>query len=202
MLINTQHIKAAIQCAATKDIRYYLNGVHIERTQAGDVHIVSTDGHVIFAGLVPAEHVQDAKPGPWRLTIPLDVVKQATKTRDHCLMLDLRTDAPLLLGNIQFSPIDGVFPDWRRVLPSWSDVNAREQSPSLINPSLLVRARDALAAWYGSKKDSVFMLRQSGDAIAIMEGRDCFAFAGIMPMRADKTVRADHFTPAAFETKE
>ena len=49
--IPTSALKAAIHCAATKDVRYYLNGVNIEFCHGDVPHInlISTDGHVLSA---------------------------------------------------------------------------------------------------------------------------------------------------------
>jgi len=79
--IPTQILKAALLCAGVKDIRNYLNGVHIERAATDEVHVMSTDGEVAFICPLDATQVTECtQVGPWRLTIPYDIVKTAIKT--------------------------------------------------------------------------------------------------------------------------
>ncbi len=45
-LMTKAQIKAMLVLAATKDIRYYLNGIHVSQDQRGTI-IEATDGHVL-----------------------------------------------------------------------------------------------------------------------------------------------------------
>lgn len=197
--INTNQLKAAIHCAATKDVRFYLMGVHIEICANGDVHIVSTDGNVLFAGLVCAPNVQwtdSPQKGPWSMIIPLDAIKAAVKTKNQTISLTAMPDGRYMLGDRVFSPVDGKFPDWRRVAVS---VESREEKPGQFNLDFLTRARDALGEWFGAKKRAGWYVHQAGEANAIMTGDDMTAFCVVMPMRAS-TMQPDvrPFTPATF----
>ena len=70
MITFAKHqLRAALSHAGTKDVRYYLNGVHLEFTESGDIHIVSTDGYRMFCGLIFAQSAKwQEKPqkGPFR----------------------------------------------------------------------------------------------------------------------------------------
>ena len=106
MLIPTDLLKAAILCASNEESRYYLRGVHLSTSG----HMVTTDGHRMFVAKLPTAPATD-------VIIPLDTVKAALKMhnkRDPQINL---TDN-CLLGQIAFEPVDGTFPDWRRIIPS------------------------------------------------------------------------------------
>ena len=104
-------LRAALVCCSTEETRYYLNGVCIQPSG----HIVSTDGHRLFAGRFL---------GPWvesDIIIPLDAVKKALtgyKLTDIELRDARKTGGPCSLGTVIFTPVDGTFPDWKRILPT------------------------------------------------------------------------------------
>lgn len=114
LIIPKHKLRAALNCAATKNVRYYLCGVHVEQCANGDVHIVASDGSMLFAGRLPGRVESGAKPE--RLTIPSDIVKVAVKGK-AIDALELTNEGPegWRLGSTMFKPIDGVYPDWRRV---------------------------------------------------------------------------------------
>lgn len=104
-------LRAALVCCSTEETRYYLNGVCIQPSG----HIVSTDGHRLFAG-----RYADA-PVEGDIIIPLDAVKKALtgyKLTDIELRDARKTGGPCSLGTVIFTPVDGTFPDWKRILPT------------------------------------------------------------------------------------
>jgi hypothetical protein len=110
-LLPVDLLKAALVCCATKETRYYLNGVCI--TPSG--HIVSTDGHRLFVGRYSDTPVEG------ELIIPLAAVKKAlTGYRgDSIALVDSRkTGGKIFLDTLSFDPVDGTFPDWKRLLPT------------------------------------------------------------------------------------
>lgn len=101
-------LKAALVCCSTEETRYYLNGVHISTSG----HIVSTDGHRMFVGKPKGKRLEAS------LIIPLDTIKKALSGFKRP-EIDLTIDgASHTLGDIKFTPVDGTFPDWERVLPA------------------------------------------------------------------------------------
>lgn len=134
MQVKTNDLKALLLAAGKKDIRYYLNGVHVNSK-----HLVATDGnrmHVIAHG------------GDWPhdpVTIPREVVELAVKAKT--LELTLTTEA---LGAICYKPIDGTYPDYTRVLPASSDVVTGERYADL-NPDYHHDAVKAIQAATGFK---------------------------------------------------
>jgi len=110
--VNADMLRAALLCASTEQTRYYLKGVFVD--PAGK--LVSTDGHRMFVGtidLAASEH----NPAPGSFTgwiICRDVLKRALA--GHKLAyIDI---SPTRTGDIACQPVDGTFPDWRRVVPS------------------------------------------------------------------------------------
>jgi hypothetical protein len=192
-------LRAAMQCAATKDIRSYIVGVHVECTQSGDMHIVATDGHQILVGKIPAPNIiwtGDPQKGPWRMTIPLDALKRETKG-SGTVDLTALPDGRYQLGSTVFAPVDGTFPDWRRVCqftaPTAPVVNQ-------IDPRLLMSAQSAVMTWHGDKSLTTSTHVEHGDRICRVIGTSDAAFAIIMPLRNErKDFPATMFEPVAYE---
>ena len=107
MLISTDLLKAALVCASSEETRYYLRGVYL--TTSG--HMVTTDGHRMFVARLAERPTAD-------VIVPYDAVTAALKmvgARCKEIEIDLATNR---IGQIQFTPVDGTFPDWRRVVPT------------------------------------------------------------------------------------
>ena len=181
--IQKHHLAAALKCAPKKDIRYYMVGVCLDVATNGDVHLVGTDGHVMFAGLIPAPNVQwtgDAQKGSFQIIIPRDTVALAVKgAKPDTVTLTAMPDGRYMLGDVVFSPVDGKYPDWRRVC-AWPENVA--PAPGHFNPDLLAIAADAVRTWHDCKYP---VLHQFGRDRAIMTGTDMTGFCVVMPMRVD-----------------
>jgi DNA polymerase III sliding clamp (beta) subunit (PCNA family) len=124
ILLPVDLLKAALVCCSTEETRYYLNGVCI--TPSG--HIVSTDGHRLFAGRYADNPVEG------ELIIPLAAIKKALtgyKGNDITLSDSRKAGGSCTLGDITFTPVDGTFPDWKRILPSGT---GPEYTPSTVLP--------------------------------------------------------------------
>lgn len=100
MLVNTNDLKAVFLAAAKNDARHYLNGVLVDGR-----NLVATDGsrlHVVAHG------------GEWAgapVIIPRDVVEAALRAKAKETEI-----TPATCGQTLFTPIDGVFPDYARVM--------------------------------------------------------------------------------------
>jgi DNA polymerase-3 subunit beta len=106
MKINVNYLKAAALVTSKEETRYYLKGVAIQASGKG-VFIVATDGHRLTA-FRQAETYDGA---PVDIIIPIETVN-ALKTKEETVELNGN-----ILGNIIFTPIEGTFPDWRRIVP-------------------------------------------------------------------------------------
>jgi DNA polymerase-3 subunit beta len=178
MLIPTDLLKAALLCASTEETRYYLKGVHLSTSG----HMVTTDGHRLFcAKLVEAV--------PADVIIPLDTIKAALKLAPKkAAVIELNGNT---FGGVVFTPVDGTFPDWRRVIPAADGYQSGNTSePAHFNPDYIYDLGQ-MARALGSKTGTAFRIHAWDSASphgVTFSGRDdCFAV--IMPMRqtADAT---------------
>jgi hypothetical protein len=115
--INVAALKAVNLFASTEETRYYLNGVLLT-TYPRHSMFVATNGHVM---LVHRQDVAEKKPdnellGSW--IVPSAAIK--------AIKGDTATMSDVAGGKLLFTtsknetiatPIDGTFPDWRRVCP-------------------------------------------------------------------------------------
>lgn len=144
MILTIQHstIKALLTFAASKDVRYYLLGICVDVRAAtdarlADVTLVATDGVILLAHPVSLSDVEGAlEPGQY--IIPRDALEAITPMKAGRtalpIKLTIRTPAPTtdaegravtarpeveITGatTLRTAPIDGRYPDWRRVLP-------------------------------------------------------------------------------------
>lgn len=125
-IIQRRHLAAAIHTAGVKDLRSYLNGVRVE----GRI-MVATDGVCLSAYLGP-ECGEYLPP----FTIPLEVVKRVVKRKTEKLEVRDAKDGWLQIGDEMFRPLDGRFPDYRRVL-----LPAKEAEPGgvTVDPEQMVK---------------------------------------------------------------
>jgi DNA polymerase-3 subunit beta len=114
MLINVTTLKALLLFAGKKDIRYYLNGVHFERSATGTV-AVATNGHCLAVARLDRDAAEPAS-----FTVPrehLDNVVKGAKGGVDIVQVDA-AQCTLISSNgrITVPLLDGKFPDWRRVV--------------------------------------------------------------------------------------
>lgn len=128
MHIQADHLRAVLLAAGKQDIRYYLNGVHVN-----GAHIVGTDGNRCHA----VAHGQEFEGAPF--TIPRASVEMALKGwKPETIMVT--NDR---IGNVAFTGVDGVFPDYRRILMAGSALPEMMAGVLDCNPDYV---RDALKA--------------------------------------------------------
>ena len=119
--IDVRVLKAVSKFASKDETRYYLNGACLEIDDRG-VSYIATDGARLIA---------------YRSDMQLDYPNNGVKgtfiiPTDFCRLFKFKngdpTDAVLFVEGLQlkiefdgsgliFSPIEGIFPDWRRVIP-------------------------------------------------------------------------------------
>lgn len=113
MITLYQAFKAALQIAPKKDVRYFLNGVHVVKND-GVVTITSTDGHRLFRTRdVDASLVTD---DTMDVIIDRNSVEMMLKLGKHFTIGD--GEAKDFEGNsLKYAVVDGKFPDVDRVIP-------------------------------------------------------------------------------------
>ena len=176
--ISAKALRATAHCMAEKDTRYYLNGTLLDVTGPTEAFLVSTDGHVLFAGRVELEYLEGAQTAPYQLIIPAEVIRKLDK-KAQSFVLESLPDGRYMLGGQVFTAIDGKFPDYRRVIPlqgALSGVAAQ------FNPDLVQRAVKAVKDWHGLKAtSSEWGMKHNGDS-AVVFGKDASCVAVVMPM--------------------
>ena len=92
------------------------------------------------------------------MTIPYDTVKAATKGKGDVLLSAL-SYGRYSLGDFIFAPLDGRFPDWRRVIPSTS----RREDAAQYDWNLVSAAYAAVQTWHDSAKQRPCFTRMRAD---------------------------------------
>lgn len=124
--INLRTLKAVALAASTEETLFYLNGVLLDIAPHRVIY-VATDGHRM---LVAHEALDaESEDGPFDLTgqfiVPNGVIKDIKITGRNAITHDILESEGVpatkltlqRLGKI-FTPIDGTFPDYRRVIPA------------------------------------------------------------------------------------
>lgn len=130
-----------------KDVRFYLNGIHLEFNEQGTTAI-ATDGEA----LAVCRDETAATPERVSFTVDRDtvlaVLKMIQPATARLLFIEHSDDSPGFVtfktpaGSLTRPLVDGRYPDWRRVIPPGA-VSGDEPA---VNPELLKRFIDAAAA--------------------------------------------------------
>ena len=172
MLIPTDLLKAALLCASNEESRYYLRGVHL----ATSGHMVTTDGHRMFVAMLPDQPAAD-------VIIPYADVQAALKLAGaRCQEIEVTADR---VGQIAYQPVDGTFPDWRRVVPTGEETPAKDKPEDLPGNVHFNHAYIGDLAKMGKLLNGSSMLHPVSAShpciVTFGERADCFAV--LMPMR-------------------
>jgi hypothetical protein len=175
MKLSTNLLQAAIHCAATKDIRYYLKAVCVDVTSAQSHNIVSTDGYIAFAS---HDTVETERLPIGQYLLPLEAVKTALR---GCKFPTIELQSfgdKFTLGNTVLALVNDKFPDYARVIPSES-IERSELVAGYYNPELLVRAHKAV--FIATSETGV--LFQRGDQSAVITTASGNSMCVVMPLR-------------------
>jgi hypothetical protein len=182
--IQRKHIRSMMHFAAKKDIRYYLQGIHVVQDNRG-TYLESTDGHILGRLLIDPQPFETRQ----SVILPLDALGKLKGTKrqaDEWLHFTVDGMAIECLASddstLRFSAHDARFPDTDRVIPLtfYSDDN----KPATFNPDLLVRFVDFSEDYFGKRQ--VPMLLQQGIKCCIVSFGLEDAFVGVMmPCRSD-----------------
>ena len=184
-------LRAALLCAAKKDIRAYLQSVYLDGPRG---LIVGTDGHRMFVG-------KAALPSDLQVMVPRDlaerVLKTASRLNPACfavLLPDNRVRFTLADGaaveGALLDSADGKYPDYTRVIPA-----SANGEPAVYNPDYLADARDALRFYTGSKKgDAAIAYNGNNPGVVHFTGCD-EAMVVIMPIRDAVSVNFPRLLP-------
>lgn len=180
MLIATDLLKAALVCASSEESRYYLRGVHLATTG----HMVTTDGHRMFVARLTDRPAAD-------VIVPYDAVAAALKlagARVKEIEIDLAANR---IGQIQYTPVDGTFPNWRAVVPTGEEMPSTK--PELNDGPEQVRFNNRYVGDFEKMADilcgkstlgqSVLHPRSASHPALVTFGKRADCFAVLTPMR-------------------
>jgi DNA polymerase III subunit beta len=171
--INAAHLKAAAYCAGEQDIRHYLNGVLVE-ARTKETRLVATNGECAAVLRDQVEKgAQDEMPD---VVIPNATIALALQTKSAVLSLVCDAGKWSLAG-ISFNPVDGRFPDYRRIIPASNSGEAAQFNPARV-------AAMAKAGKLLGRKDSP-IIRHNGMGAAQVQFYANDEFVGVlMPLCA------------------
>jgi len=184
--IAQDSLKALALIAPKSDVRYYLNGVCIDTTTAGRVHLVSCDGHrLLIVGNAQIEG--DIVAG--QFIVPIDVIKGAKPyAKGGPIVIEIRpsgTNAGAfdIRGSVTTSGalIDGRYPDWHRVLPERRSLGGETTGATGYYNLTYLGDFGRIAELLGCKYP--FIVHNGESSALINLGAD--AFGVCMPIRAD-----------------
>lgn len=188
--IQRKQLKGMSRLAATKDIRYYLNGLHVVQNNRG-TYIEATNGHML--GRLLIDETPIATPGS--VILPLESVKSLAATgkkgnESLCFTVD---GVKVTVINPQgetmiFQRIEGTFPDCDRVVPTVTSDSGLE--PSTYDPVYIQAFYDCANDLRGHKANGITVqIKQRGNDSGIVNIDSEPLFVGIiMPMREHNTV--------------
>jgi DNA polymerase-3 subunit beta len=201
MKLTIEHniLKALLLVAPKNDIRYYLKGVLVD-VRAQDVALVATNSHVLLSvpyvddvegdrmigqWIIPREALEAVKPGKvgrTLLPITVEIIPGAqTPDPDRPGVTIKAPDAITIAGatTTTTKPVDGRYPDWRRVMPAAASLEVAQFDPALV--ALIGDVHSLLSG--STKSKPVIYHNGCGSALVSSLGRD--ALGVIMPLRVD-----------------
>ena len=176
--INIATLKAVNLAASTEETRYYLKGVYVEVT-ASTVTYTATNGHILLSRREDCAE-PNTLTGSW--IIPSDFIKSAKPGRgsDYATMTTVPgPDNSTMLaftGTItgMAAPIDGSFPDYRRIIPATVDGKAGQYDGNYTGT--FAKFAKAIGRTY-------FHIHHNGESAAPVSFGHAGTFGVLMPVR-------------------
>jgi hypothetical protein len=168
--INT--LKALMLFAGKKDIRYYINGLHIEQG-AGGTLAVATNGHCLAVARIDSEAYEPASCTINRQYIDTIKTKYAvTFTQNDAATVSITTEN----GTITMPIMDAKFPEWRRVVSAKQTGEQAYFHPD--NVTMVEKAGQTIR-----KQSFAYVIQQNGDSVGYCSlGEHVHAY--VMPLRS------------------
>jgi len=199
LTIDHAILKALLLMTPKQGIRYYLKGVLVD-VRAQDVTLVATNGHVLLAvpyvdniegdrligqWIIPREALEAVKPckaGRTSLPISIEIIPGAERPDPERPDATIKApDTIIVTGATTAStkPIDGRYPDWRRVMPGSASLEVAH-----FDPALVATFGDVHSLLGGSEKFKP-VVHHNGRKGALVSGLGRDALGVIMPYRVD-----------------
>ena len=194
LTVRAEIIAALKLFAADKDVRFYLNGINLE-IGATESRLVATNGHSLGCFRIESEQPEVITP-LGNIIIPNDLLKPIkakgmveiaigpleTKKDAKGEEVPVSSARPVTLTyagvSMSGKTLDGIFPDWRRVIPSKVSGEAAQFDPAYIGT--LAKAWSILHGGKGPHRVGLGFNGNNGALITLADEN----FVGvIMPMR-------------------
>lgn len=187
-----EHLVRLMPFKAVHDIRYYLNGIYVEKAERGGVYLVATDGHTMAVVHDATGSIEGAGNCIFSVEPGLATAAKATAKRGNVLVPyrvciennRVKVACPGTDLELFIQPgkciVEGKFPDWKNILPKDFSLLKDGLSSPLINAVYLARFAKIVSArfsgirfWQESpEKVLIVQMPQTPEMIAL-----------IMPMR-------------------
>lgn len=182
--LESRYIRAAMLCSEpAKSFRYYLAGVSIESDSNSRAVICATNGHILFAAKSAIENYSIPN-----LIVPIDTLKRAL-TGHKSETVELEIGERTAINGLQFAPIDGTFPDWRRVIPE-NGINSEKcagDKPAHYDPEY-VSTMGKIAKALGHKTLAAKIHQNDTSPALVTFDAESACIGVLMPCRNDSTV--------------
>ena len=181
MELNIRLLKAAALAVSKKETRYYLKGVAVQADAKGS-YLIATDGHRLLAFCQSRECYGGE---PVNIIIPADILA-GIKLNKHVEIAELTQESESRWRieycgtSIVFAPIDGTFPDWRRIAPKETSGELAQFDPAYIGDFAKVTKALGLGP-------TAFAYNGDGPALVTF-GDGIDGFGVLMPMRIKREI--------------
>jgi DNA polymerase III sliding clamp (beta) subunit (PCNA family) len=186
------HLRAALIFAGNGDVRYQLNGVYIHAGAKG-ARIVSTDGHTQYQANVPGNFPRA------RVIVPRALLDGIKWGKQEFVDVTIEPTAETsLVHNVSFAlangevrttqSIDGVFPDYARVVPDKLSGDVAYFDAEML-------ARTAKAAKLLGSKHGLYRVQYNGEGAALVMMPRAESIVLLMPLRVKTLEDQLHATP-------
>lgn len=178
--INRDHFRAALHTAGDRDIRYYLNGVCVQAS-ATETRVIGTDGACLSVFRMDATGSNDVE-GLVSITVPREVVSNIKKGSGKLTLKRFAGDAKwCLTDDIRaqfFDPVEGMFPDYTRVMPRETSGESAQYDAELI-----AQFRKISVILAGAHAGALMYIKQNGQGAAFVGMHGRTDFAGVLMPR-------------------
>lgn len=197
LAIPVDTLKALMLFTAKDDIRFYLNGIHIE-TGPNRTLAVATNGHVMALAnldmvgskpatiLVPRDGLERALKAVTKTTVCLDIEFDPGDDPGRTISIEVNDTV------IRCVSIDDRYPDFRRVFPHKVSGESAQYNPDYL--ALLTKANKLL----GHKDASYPGIAMNGNSCGLSVIREDFV-AVVMPLRVEPAVETPAWVHARAE---
>lgn len=175
--LTVKQARGIVLASAKNDVRYYLKGVLFDFENG---RLVATDGHILLAANIDSAF---SDPAFGEAIVPRDAIENIAKGGRHHdgITVTYDADGVHLARNgtrITVEPIQGTFPQWRRVFP---DKTTNE--PAQFNPELLQRLSKAYQAMTDTNDPPYVAHNGERSALVFRDGYADRCIGVVMPMR-------------------